>query len=221
MKSKALLLLVALNVAFVSLVYAGDSENWSFEDAAESIFIKEVKFDSSDFSSHTVHKLMRVIDLNLKEDRIDQEFTIITDRDKLRINATLKNLTLSQALEILEEGFGVHSRFEGNILYLTKSIYAFKDPVRDFKEDLAGGQLYSYSIGNPSEDSMEFDRILEEEYGVLTVFHGCCVDSLTVSYAQAYNFQLDQYLKKKHGKDVFLSISNRLKEKKNELNKAE
>jgi DNA-binding transcriptional ArsR family regulator len=221
MRSKILIIFVALNVTFAPFLCANVSEDWSFEGAVESIFIQEVNFEDSDFSSFTVHKLLRVIELSLKESHIDQEVVIITDTDKLRLNVTLKNLTLSQALRVLEEAFGVHSRFEGNILYLTKSIYAFKDPVRDFREDLAEGQLYSYSIGNPSKDSMEFDRILEEEYGILTVFHGCCVDSLTVSYAQAYNFQLDQYLKKKHGKDVFLSISNRLEEKKNELNQAE
>lgn len=201
----------------VGYTLAGTNENWSFEEAAEAIFIKEVNFDNDEFSSFSMHKLTKAIEQNFKENEIDQEITIITDSEKLRINARLKNLTLSQCLKILDEGFQIHSRFEGNILYLTRSIYAFKDPVKDFKEDLAAGQLYSYSIGNPSEDSMEFDRILKEEYGILTVFHGCCVDSLTVAYAHAYNFQLDQHLKKKYGEDIFLKISNRLKDKKNEL----
>jgi len=209
-------LLTALLLIFVlGSSSAENDESWSFEIEADGLMIKEINLKTERFWM-SVDKLEDAIQSSLREKNIDEEIEIITDTDSVKIGGELKNLTLSQILRIISEIYNLHYRFDGNILYLTKSIHAFLDPGKEFKDDLAAGKLYYHTYGYPSDDAMEYEKILQDEYGVQTISYGCCIDELTTSYTQAYNFHLKQYLKKKHGIDVFSSIMKRIESKKDE-----
>jgi hypothetical protein len=208
-------LLTALILLFVlsGSLSAENDENWSFEKEAEELMIKEINLKAERFWM-SLAKLEDAIESSLREKNIDEDIEIITDTDKFSIGGELKNLTLSQILKFTSEIYRFHYRFDGNILYITKSIHAFLDPVEEFKSDLASGNLYYHTYGYPSDDAMEYEKILQDEYEVQAISYGCCIDELTTSYTRAYNFQLNQYLKKKHGIDVFSSIMERIESNK-------